>query len=496
MKKLSLFFTFTFIVVIITHFSLQNVYADKSKFRQREYISLYIGISKDLDLPYVKEKPSFKGSWRKVTGISWSEESKTLRFDPKREGVGTITVHDTKGKKIGEFIVDVKKSDLTKIAKEIKELLGEVEGINVKILNSKVIVDGQILLPSEMNRIHGVIRQYDGVASSLVTLSPLAQRKIAEFIQRDINNPEIQVRAINEKFILEGWANSEDEKHRAIKIAQTYIPDVIILDAEMDGVLKTRQKGIIIDLIKVKPSAAPPPGKIIQLVVHYVELQKDYQKGFRFQWTPGISDATQVSFQSDSRAPGGIVSTLAGTINNLLPKLNSAKQHGHARVLHSSSLIVQDGKKGTLRSISKIPYQVLSTEGVASTNFSDVGLQTVITPSILGEQSDSISLDMDFSLSSLISHTQQGPTTSQSSMQTVIVVRSGQSAAVGGLISNSSGIGYNRLPPDVQNPIVSLYASRDFRRNQSQFVVFVTPIIKSSASAGAEKIKEKFRLRE
>ncbi len=100
-------------------------------------------------------------------------------------------------------------------------------------------------------------------------------------------------------------------------------------------------------------------------------------------------------------------------------------------------------------------------------------------------------------MKSLLGITDKGPMVSNSAMQTVIIVRSGQSAAVGGLISNTTGTDYNKLPKDLNtDPLISLYASKTFQRNQSQFVVFITPIIKSSASQGAEKIKQKFRLRD
>ena len=75
------------------------------------------------------------------------------------------------------------------------------------------------------------------------------------------------------------------------------------------------------------------------------------------------------------------------------------------------------------------------------------------------------------------------------------MVRSGQSAAVGGLISSTTNTGYNKIPKGIKNPIISLYASKEFSKNQSQFVVFITPIIKSSASQGADRIKRKFRIR-
>jgi pilus assembly protein CpaC len=88
------------------------------------------------------------------------------------------------------------------------------------------------------------------------------------------------------------------------------------------------------------------------------------------------------------------------------------------------------------------------------------------------------------------------PIVSKSLVNTKVTIRSGQSAAIGGLILNSSNTAYNKLPQSVQNPLISLYASKQFTRKQSQFVVFVTPVIKVSASQGSEKIKAKFKLRD
>src|SRR5690606_31529935 len=90
------------------------------------------------------------------------------------------------------------------------------------------------------------------------------------------------------------------------------------------------------------------------------------------------------------------------------------------------------------------------------------------------------------------------PVVSANTIQTAVSVRSTQSAAIGGLVTNNSNTGYNKLPtnqPD-SSPLISLYTSKQFQRKQSQFVVFVTPVIKNSASAGSEKIKAKFRLRD
>ena len=118
---------------------------------------------------------------------------------------------------------------------------------------------------------------------------------------------------------------------------------------------------------------------------------------------PDITDDTRVEFANDSRSPGGVVSQITGIVSNLLPKLNWAKSHGHARVLQSSTLIVQEGKKGTLDSTTKIPYTIVN-QGQTGTSFADAGLMADIRPIITNPQSDSIRLDTNFSVSSLINY--------------------------------------------------------------------------------------------
>jgi pilus assembly protein CpaC len=303
------------------------------------------------------------------------------------------------------------------------------------------------------------------------------------------------VNAVNGKFILEGFANAQEEKDKAEIVAKMYVPDVVVDEAVADKKVLERKVDVVINLIAVRRPPEGEPSKIVQMVIHYVELQKDYSKSFRFQWLPDIGDGSSLEFQTGGRSPGGLTATITGTVSNLLPKLNWAKQHGFARVLQSSSVTVEDGKQGVINSLTRLPYQVVNAQGQPSTNFEETGIRTNITPQIMGQRSDSVKLALNFAVKSLLSYSDQGPLTASREIQTVLHVRSGQSAAVGGLITNDSGTNFNKLPAGAsKNPLISLYASKDFRRNQSQFVVFVTPLIKSSASAGSDKIKRKFRL--
>lgn len=472
-------------------------FEDVKTYRKSQFVALTLGIEQDLKLPKLPDNIEFKGDFKKVTAAAMSRELNIIRFNPKSEGFATLTIHDkTNGKIIAEYKIDVKKSKLDKIVKEVQSLLGDIEGINIKIVNNRVVIDGQILLPKDLSRIYGVAQQFGDQVSSLVTLSPLAQKKIAEFIARDINNPEVEVRAVNDKFILQGYVNSADERDRAEIIAKTYIPDIIIDAAEEKGIVKKRKPANdgVINLLQIKEGAPPPPKKMIQLVVHFVELKKDYSKSFKFQFTPQIGDNTNISYGSNSSS-GGVVSAITGTISNFLPKLNWAKTHGYARVLESTSMIVEDGKKGYIEQTTGQPYTTISKDGIPGTAFVDVGINSSITPVITEERSGSVRMEIEFKISAMMGTTSGGqPIVSRNIVNTGITVRDRQSAAIGGLIRNSSSTGFNRTPSNVKDPIISLLASKDFQRDQSQFVVFVTPVIKTSASTGTEQIKKKFKL--
>jgi pilus assembly protein CpaC len=473
-----------------------------SSYRKTKFISLTIGIEHDEKLPPLPEDVKFppQGDFKKVTAASYAKDINVIRFTPRSEGVATLTIHDSKGRIVAEYRIDVRKSKLDRVAYEMQSLLGDIEGIAIKVMNNKVLVDGQIILPKDLNRIASVVGQYGDQAASLVSLSPIAMRKIAEMISRDINNPEIEVRAVNEAIVLQGTVNTEADKTRALDIAKLYLPDLIKSEAEKQDLVRKRKlagENGLVDLISVKAAPPPAPKKAIQVVLHYVELKKDYGKGFRFQFTPSLKDGSSMSFGTSSNAPGNIVTTLTATIDNLLPKLNWAKQHGHARILQSSSLMVEEGKKGTINNTRSILFQTTTSSGQSTAQSTDVGLKTAVTASIQGERSDSVALDLEFWIASLLGSNNGLPETAKNEIQTSVTIRSGQSAAIGGLIANSTSTDYNKMPKNGDsNPILSIYASKAFQKDQSQFVVFVTPIIKSSASAGSEKVKKKFRLRD
>ena len=485
--------------ILLSLFGFES-FSEEEK-RVKRFLNLYIGLDHDELVEGLPRNFKTPGQWRKLLGVSYSAKKKTFRFRPKKEGTTVFLIEErSTGKILYEFHMSIQKTDLIQTAHEIKSLIQDIDGVTVKILNNKVLLDGYVLLPQEITRIYNVLQRYPDKATSLVSLNPIAERKIASLIQSDTQiqriSTNITVRTVNGNFILQGEVGSDAEKKDIETIALAYVPDLILEEA-FGAKVKARNRNQIINMIKIKKAEQKPIKKAIHLVMHFVSMKKDFNKSFRFQWTPGISDETQVSIglPGQNQEQRGFVSQVTATISNLLPKLNWAKEHGYARVLQSASLTVEEGKKGLLEATTQVPYQTIGSLGAVGTETSQSGVSSEVTPTIVGERGNDVALQMSFTSSKFTGQAAGRPIVATNKVQSEMVVRNGQSVAVGGLVDSSRIVDFNKLPQSgASDPILSLYTSKGFNKRNEQFVIFITPRIKTSASEGVERVKEKFKM--
>ncbi len=147
-------------------FFVSPSYAEVAIEGETEYVDLIQGVYKDKKFEDLPDKSVFKfenKSFKKYVDLIYDNDRKVIRFKPKRKGSTTIRLVNKKDPDliIKQIKVTIQKSNLDKVAKEIRSLLGEIEGIEIKILNNKVIVDGYILLAKDLNRIAMVLKHYD-----------------------------------------------------------------------------------------------------------------------------------------------------------------------------------------------------------------------------------------------------------------------------------------------------------------------------------------------
>lgn len=473
--------------------------------RIRRQINLVVGLSHDEEFLIPKGETTFKGRTA-FLDIQRIEGTDFFRIFPKQVGSGIVTLHNKKtGQILVEIRFDIRDDSVERTLREIQSLLTDIDGIEYKLINPAggnppppptIVLDGFVLLPRDLIRIFQVIANYSPErVRSLVTLSPISRQRIAEFITADVNNPEVKISAVGNFIKLEGQVNNEAEKTRIKNIVSLYLPDIVIEKAPTDSgsvqIIGRKTQGsvedLIVDLITVRPQEekVDPPPKLIQIVAHFVKFNDSYSKNFNFSFAPALS-AQNGTQQPPSTGFGETINLL----NNLLPKIQWAKFHGFAKVLDTASILIQDKKPGTItRNIGTATSQI--TDGIVVQTPVRAGVTLTVTPVIKSERSGLVELN---NLVVKVSSGGKSEPESTTEVSTTISVRDRQSAAFGGILKKNTDTAYGA--PTNERAVITFNASKEYNRSNSQFVVFVTPIIKSSASTGVEQVKKKFRLRD
>ncbi|MEK6578836.1 MAG: hypothetical protein AABZ55_06385, partial [Bdellovibrionota bacterium] len=84
-------------------------------------------------------------------------ERRQLIFTPLKSGETTVNVRDMEGNLRVIFTVRVTGTNLLRVAGELRDLLRDIEGLEIRIIGSKIVVDGEILVPADYGRLISVI---------------------------------------------------------------------------------------------------------------------------------------------------------------------------------------------------------------------------------------------------------------------------------------------------------------------------------------------------
>jgi pilus assembly protein CpaC len=451
-------------------------------------------------------------------------QKREIIFKGLKPGRTTVLIRDNLGDIRLQYTVVVTATGKSNTVSELRELIGDVEGLEIGIKGGKVFVGGEIVVPDDIGRVSQVLASYPDVLT-LIELSPQTQRVIARKMSDELaknNLKDVTVRVVNKVYWLEGVVSNKDKKSLAVTIAKAYLPPKIQNLSANSNRFQTPVTDDIIDFIAVNEKKEPQPApKMIKITSQFVELSKSYNKVFAFKWAPLMgADQSQIRFgqTADGTLTGqGSQGSLSATISNLFPKLNAAKSAGYARTIQSGMVIVRDGfdQGGKITKTTTIPY-ALGTGNYTKAATAEVGIDMDVKPKLL--EQEKLELGIVLSVSVQIASGSAAPVTTKNSINTNVVLKSKESAAIGGIVQNTSATDYDNTGNDpaptgsgssssgtttsgtsgaaAASPLFRLYRSKSYSTNKSQYVIFVTPEIIESASAGTEDIRRKFRRRE
>ncbi len=480
---------------------------------------LAAGESKTLDLNFEIPKgdafiqDSGDGKVVKITPVNFGQGTRQLLIAPLKAGDCNVLVRDETG--VIKLVLDIRvaPSNLLERASELRDLLRDVEGIDLRVVGKKIVVDGEVLVINDLARLSQVLADdtFKDLILNLTTLSPLGMQSIAKKIEGDVSTfaPNVKVRVINGIFIVEGTVDSDESGKRIIDTVSIYLPEVkpvptLTEAAKNVQVALGRQPYKV--FLKIAKAPEKKQEKLIRLTYHFVELNKDYQKVFGFKWQPGFTADPQIQLGQNAagQAAAGGGSSFSATIGHLFPRLESAQSAGYAKIIKSGSIITRSGQKATYSSQIDIPIVMMGDKGQQQAGNASVGTEVTITPRIVGS-SDDIMMDVSVKESALAGRAPAGstPLISRHNVTSNIYVKNAESAALLGLSQNAVTTSFNRDDPDQtkasgedgSQALFSLLRSKGYSKKKMQAVMFITPQIIENANEGSEDLKKNFRIK-
>lgn len=483
-----------------------------------EELEIVVGIDKEIDIDF-DFSTQIIPSDNTLVRVDSDLKKRKIILTGLKTGTTSLTVKNSVGEDKLKYFVNVTSNELSKTVLELRELIGDVEGIEIGIKGGRVYVGGEIVVPNDIKRIAAVLSSFPSGSNilKLIEMSPQTQVLIASEMHEELqknNFKNVTVRVVNKSFWVEGTVSSQDEAALVQKITTAYLPEKIeAVSAENITSAYPEGRQALSFFLSIDPKSQSeekktPMPKLIKVNAQFVELRKDYNKVFGFKWAPLMSrDGSKISIGStDSATTTKSDGLFSAVISDLFPRLNSMKNAGYGRVVHSGMVIVSENKKADLSRSTQVPTIVGQNSDFSRPASLEFGLVMGVTPKVL--EDDNVSMDIEMKVSLETSSVNGVPIPTSNRVATNLIVKSAETAVLGGVMQSHDLSSFDRDDPAPKSASVSqnsneappqqlfgILRSRNQSVARNQYVMFITPEIVASASEATESIKNKFKKR-
>ncbi len=286
--------------------------------------------------------------------------------------------------------------------------------------------------------------------------------KIANDIKNILGYQQIKVSKINNTIILEGQVNDQYQMARAAKVAGAYGDKVVNL------------------LEITKPVQVKIEAKV-------VEISKEKADNLGIKWGNSVNSPGVFTFGQSSHNSVSAADALGklGTYSNINGQLDALIHKGAAKLLSQPNMITLSGEKANILVGGEIPVPISTQNGQITIEWKEYGIKLEINPEVNAEglinskiKAEVSTLDFSSAAKIDLGNNLIIPPLKTRRAETVIALASGQTMAVGGLISSEVTKSVDKLPFLADLPVLGkLFQSKSFSRGETEIVILVTPTI-------------------
>ncbi|HEX5751542.1 MAG TPA: pilus assembly protein N-terminal domain-containing protein [Archangium sp.] len=377
------------------------------------------------------------------------------------EGKTTLLVWKSSGQRVS-YLVTVRKQDPNEVISELKKLLGEIEGVSVRMVGDRIYLEGQAYTAGDAERIDQVVSLYPNV-KSFVKVAPNAKKLVAQnltaaFQKAGLRN--VQVNVVGSTIFLEGSVESQQDLQKSELIVKA-------VGEKVENLLVVGIKRMILS------------------EVQFVEIRRNSRDRYGIKYPTDITGSVSATTSlTQSLYPGtfGSGSGLMGIVGGSDFSIGFQGNDGYGRLLAQPKLVCASGEKAEFLAGGEVPIPLI-TQNQFSVEYKPYGVILNLRPTAdrngnIQTEIEAEASEIDTSVAVSFGSSSAIPGFRTRKVKTNVTVRHGETIVLSGVFSHDEQKAVSKLPGLGHIPIIGeLFKNRAFDSTKRELVIFVTPRI-------------------
>ena len=449
--------------------------AGTSQAQEGSTIALGVGTQKVVTIPGITRIALGDPSIAEVRTIGNNQ----VLIVGQAEGKTTLLIWKSSGQRVS-YLIAVRRQDPNEIIAEIKKLLGEIEGVSVRMVGDRIYLDGQAYTTQDADRIDQVVSLYPNV-KSFVKIAPNAKKLVAQnlnaaFQKAGLKN--VQANVVGATIFLEGSVESQQDLQKAELITKA-------IGEKVENLLVVGIKRMILS------------------EVQFVEIRRNSRDRYGIRYPTDITGtATAAATITQELFPGtfGSGTSTLGIQAGSEFSIGFQANDGYGRLLAQPKLVCASGEKAEFLAGGQVPIPLI-TNNQFSVEFKPYGVILNLRPTAdrngnIQTEIEAEASEIDTSVAVSFGGSAAVPGFRTRKVKTNVTVRHGETIVLSGVFSHDEQKAVSKLPGLGHIPIVGeLFKSRAFDSTKRELVIFVTPRIVNPDSDKIRTIIEDVKTR-
>lgn len=390
-----------------------------------------------------------------------------------KEGRTTLLIWRSNGRRDSHVVV-VRHGALDETAAEIRDLLGDREGIVVRTLGDRILLEGNAWTAGDYRRVEQIVDLYPEVRS-FVRVAPEARRLVAEQLTQAFaaaGLPDVKASVVGGTLLLEGTVPSPADLEKAALIPRA-------LGEKVESLIRVGLKPMVLN------------------EVHFVEVRRSSLLQLGVKLPVNVSGAAEgdlgVSGEGSSE-PVVAWQAQASVASDF--SLRAALDSGDGRLLAQPKLVCASGDEAEFLAGGEVPLPLITANSVA-VDYKPYGIVLRIKPTAdsagnIETEIEAEVSELDRSVAVAVGVNNSVPGFRNRRVKTRVTVRSGETIALSGVFSRNEQKNVGKIPLLGSIPFLGeLFKQRTVEDVERELVVFVTPRLLTPGDERSDRLIEK-----